>query len=179
MKSHLVVFSQSMVIQNNTMATDCESYRKIKNKEIVRIVSSVTGLKDCAEIYPGVICKNATVLKLKDALRSFNVIKMTSRSGDTYRVVSRTSFEKGRISCIRADIIVRKYWEMEKGNTYVQMNFECMQEWNLSKMFNVLIQIDNKWVWLRWLRIHSYDKIMITYFFSCSFSDLNQILVDK
>lgn len=98
-----------MIIQNKTTPTDCESFRKYKNQELVKIVSSISGLRDCAETKTGIFCKNSTVLKLKSSIRAFNVIKMSARNGDTYKLVDRITFEKGKTSCVKTEILVQKY----------------------------------------------------------------------
>lgn len=107
--ANLIVYSSSIEIQNSTSAADCKSYKKIKNREVIRMVSAISGFSECENFKPGMVCKNETAFKLKDTLRAINLIKQTSRNGNTYEIFERIVFENGAISCIKAEAVSRKY----------------------------------------------------------------------
>lgn len=107
--ANLVVYSHSMVIQNNTTPVDCKSYKKIKNREIVKMISTLSGLKDCEKYKQGVVCKNTTIMKLKDSVRSIGLIRQTSTNMNQYQIVEKIVFENGAVSCIKSQAEGRKY----------------------------------------------------------------------
>lgn len=107
--SNLVAYSSSIELQNNTSAVDCKSYKKIKNREVVRMISAINGFSECENFKPGLVCKNTTIFKLKETLRIVNLIRQTSRNGNIYEIVDRIVFENGAISCIKAEAVSWKY----------------------------------------------------------------------
>lgn len=107
--ANLVVYSQSIVIQNSTTAVDCRNYKKIMNREIVKMVSALSGLRECEKFKPGITCRNSTLFKLKDTLRSIDLIKQTTRDRDKYTIVQKIIFENGAESCIKSEAVSRKY----------------------------------------------------------------------
>lgn len=102
---NVIVYHNSIKIYNLTATSDSRrEYENLKKQELVRMVIMMSGFRNPPII--GLHCNNS-VLKLENSEKTFKVMMMTTKIGDTFRLINNLTLEDG-ISCIETTLVAKR-----------------------------------------------------------------------
>lgn len=105
---HSVLYQGSMKLYNFTNSGDCKSLKKKQTNEFMKVILTFNGLRICDNYKLGVHCLNSTIFTETNPKNAFQMLSITAKTGDIFRLVDNIVFENGGKSCITSIIEVRK-----------------------------------------------------------------------
>lgn len=102
------IFQGSIKIFNTTPVTTCQVLKTNRNKDHIKGLMIIRGLRPCDEFKKGLHCLNGTAMKLENLEKSIQLLTMTSGHNEFFRIIDTIYFQKGR-SCVNATFALKKY----------------------------------------------------------------------
>lgn len=106
--SNTLIFQGSMKIFNSSSDARCKVLKTNQNKDLIRLMMTINGVRTCDHFKLGIQCSNGTIMKFQGSEKTIKLIAMTTRQNEKFRLVDTIYFEKGR-TCVNATFIVKKY----------------------------------------------------------------------
>lgn len=107
-----IFYHGSMKVYNFTNSGECKSMKKSRNNDIMKIILTLNGLRACDEFKLGVRCSGSSttspLVSVSSSKRTLEMMSLTAKTGDTFRMTDRIAFENGGISCTSMKFVVMK-----------------------------------------------------------------------
>lgn len=107
-----VFYHNKMKVYNFTNSGECKSLKKIRNNEIMKMILVFNGLRACDEYKQGIHCSGSSqksnLVSIVNSKRTLEMMSLTAKIGDTFRMIDRITFENSGKSCMSMKFVVKK-----------------------------------------------------------------------